>query len=249
MKNPKNVPDRRRLILAALLLPILLASYWKISQDDSASQKDWDADRQNLPDITALEQRIEIDLFGVEPASTQGIGADIDLPLDIEAMESKLAGLTKNVTTLRQPTEQELLSYFQQHQGDYRRDSYFSFQQILFSTAKYGGQAYDRAKKTLLDIAADDISSNASGPLKERYYGASSSDIDREFGNNFSSKIIALSIEGDGTMPCWAGPITSGYGAHLVCIEKLTLGEIPDLEDVRAQVVNDWRYWISESED
>ncbi|MBT5577189.1 MAG: peptidyl-prolyl cis-trans isomerase [Porticoccaceae bacterium] len=252
MKMLNRLSSRRWLLLIILLLPMLLAVYWVINQENSASQKDWDADRYNLPDISALEQRIEIELFGTEPEATRDIGADIDMPLDIQAMEAKLAGLTKNVTTLRQPTEQELQSYFQRHEANYRRDSYFSFRHMLFSTAAYGGQAYDRAERELLELKAGAATTSQPSSLKDQYYGVSSSEIDRDFGNNFSTKMIALSLEGDqsnGSLPCWAGPITSAYGAHLICIEKLVLGAVPRLEDVRAQVINDWRYWISTATD
>ena len=80
--------------------------------------------------------------------------------------------------------------------------------------------------------------------LAERYFSATSTRIDDEFGNNFAQKLFELVKEGD--LPCWAGPIASGHGVHLVCIEDASLGVIPKLEEVRSQVINDWRFSVVE---
>jgi hypothetical protein len=33
---------------------------------------------------------------------------------------------------------------------------------------------------------------------------------------------------------------------HLVCIDNAVLGKIPSLEEVRSQVINDWRFAVVE---
>ena len=49
-----------KILLRTLLLVALgFAAYWLLTLDpDAPSDIDWDANRQNLPDISALEQRI-----------------------------------------------------------------------------------------------------------------------------------------------------------------------------------------------
>ena len=159
-------------------------------------------------------------------------------------MEAKLAGLTKNVTTLRQPTEQELIEFYRANQADYRQDSRFSFRQILFSRAKHGGQAYQKAQQALTDIAQSRIPAGDSNDLQSQYGLSSVDKIDRAFGNNFSAKLQQEVLDNQPNLPCWTGPIASNQGIHLVCIEQAILGEIPDLESVRSQVINDWRYTV-----
>lgn len=237
---------KQLLVIVLIVVTALSVAFW-LSQNSTPSQKDWDANRQNLPDIDALEKRIEINLFGEEAPATQGMGADIDQPLDMEAMEAKLAGLTKNVTTLRQPTEQELAEFYQANQADYRQDSKFSFRQILFSRAKQGGQAYQKAQQALMEIAEGQMPLGDSSDLQGQYGLRSADKIDREFGNNFSAKLQQAVLDRQPNLPCWTGPITSSQGVHLVCIETAVLGRIPDLDSVRSQVINDWRYTVADN--
>ena len=237
---------KQLLVIVLIVVTGLSVAFW-LSQNSTPNQKDWDANRQNLPDIDALEKRIEINLFGEEASATQGMGADIDQPLDMEAMEAKLAGLTKNVTTLRQPTEQELAEFYQANQADYRQDSKFSFRQILFSRSKQGGQAYQKAQQALMEIAEGQMPLGDSSDLQGQYGLRSADKIDREFGNNFSAKLQQAVLDNQPNLPCWTGPITSNQGVHLVCIETAVLGRIPDLDSVRSQVINDWRYTVADN--
>lgn len=248
MTNPFAKPRFKLVLVAALLIVIALTLSWRLSQSNAPSQKDWDANRQNLPQIEALEKRIEINLFGEEAPATEGMGPDIDQPIDIEAMEAKLAGLTKNVTTLRQPTEQELADFYRANQADYRQTSRFSFSQILFSRAKHGGQAYQKAQQALLDIAKGQMPAGDSSDLQQQWGLSTADKIDREFGHNFSAKLQQEVLDNPDSLPCWTGPLTSTHGVHLVCIEHAILGEIPELESVRSQVINDWRYTVTAQE-
>jgi len=36
-------------------------------------------------------------------------------------------------------------------------------------------------------------------------------------------------------LPCWYGPISSSQGAHLACIQRVTWGDYPPLEEVENQ--------------
>ena len=238
--SPSPQRPIQSLILTGALLVALLGSgfYVLFAERDAPSDTDWDANRKNLPDISVLEQRIETDLFGVEAPSTEDMGADIYQVVDSEAMAAKLSGLTKHVTTLRVPTEAELETYYKKHGPRYRDPSRFSFQHVVYTTARHGGQADLVAKKALaLEVKKGDKTA-----LAPRYFSVNSSKIDRLFGNSFADKLFGM-VKGD-NLPCWAGPITSRHGAHLVCIENAILGKVPELALVRSQVINDWRFSV-----
>ena len=38
----------------------------------------------------------------------------------------------------------------------------------------------------------------------------------------------------------WQGPLESGFGWHLVWVDSLTSGRIPDFEEVEPEVKNEW---------
>jgi hypothetical protein len=230
-----------RLALAASLLIALSLSAWWLTQNPASTdqERDWDANRQNLPDIGELEMRIQSNLFAQEDQATQEMGADIDQVIDEQAMDAKLAGLTKNVTTSRQPTEQELEAFYQQHQADYREPSLFSFSHILFSSSSYGGRAYE--------VAAEAMDNIADGTQQaEQISRASSEQLSRDFGAGFAEKVLSL-VQTDAPQ-CWTNPIASRHGVHLLCISEVKLGDIPKLAQVRSQVINDWRFKIVESD-
>jgi hypothetical protein len=244
--EPFNMSPFPKRLFTVVLLIILLASsvYWLLIDSDTPSDQDWDANRQNLPDISILQQRINRSLSDEEEAATEGMGADIDAIVDSLSMETKLAGLTKNVTTTRKPTETELAAFYDQHKSKYRESSRFSFAQIVFSKSKHGGQATTMANRALQNyLQQGAIPQGDQSALAEHYFSATSTRVDNEFGNNFAQKLFNLVK--DGNLPCWAGPITSNHGVHLVCIENAILGIIPELNDVRSQVINDWRYSVS----
>ena len=247
MTTPSPQPLVKRLLPAAMLVIGLLVAYLWLSAEGPDSQKDWDANRQNLPDIAQLEQRIELDLFGEEAPPTEGMGPDLDQPIDIEAMEAKLAGLTKNVTTLRQPTDQELIEYYQKNQSSYREISKFSFRQILFSRSKHGGQAYLKAQQAQEEIKQGTLPAGDSSDLRAQYNNALGDRVDREFGDGFASKLLSEVLNNQQSLPIWTNPIASNYGVHLVCIEDAVVGDIPDLKTVRSQVINDWRFSVAEA--
>ena len=57
--------------------------------------------------------------------------------------------------------------------------------------------------------------------------------IDNTFGRGFAKQLAALP---DGE---WAGPVYSGFGAHVVFIESRTPARDPELDEVKAQVERD----------
>jgi hypothetical protein len=238
MKKLQPYPLSLRILalVLSLLVALLLSFYWVT---DQPSQRDWDADRHNLPDIDSLQQRIQTDLFDDKSAPIEAVGTDIDQIMDPEAMDAKLAGLTKNVTTLRQPTEQELIDFYRQHQADYREFSNFSFRHMLFSSIKYGGSAYQQAEQVLAQIRA------GQPPTKAVKYQGTSDQVADKFGSSFADKLLALTL-GSPAEQCWTEPTASKLGVHLVCIDNAVLGKVPTLEEVRLQVINDWRFAVVE---
>ena len=56
------------------------------------------------------------------------------------------------------------------------------------------------------------------------------------FGEGFVEELAGVVI-GE-----WSGPIRSTFGVHFVHIERRTLAEAPDLEEVQAAVARDWAF-------
>jgi hypothetical protein len=133
------------------------------------------------------------------------------------------------------PTDKELSQFYQQHQEQYRQISSFEFTQYLLTNIRYGGQAVSMAQK-ILDTAA----AHRKPPLA--LARLNTLEIDRLYGAEFSKKIVAEVLEHPQNLPCWTKPITSKIGAHLLCFKQVSIGTIPELESLKPQLVNHWRY-------
>jgi parvulin-like peptidyl-prolyl isomerase len=60
--------------------------------------------------------------------------------------------------------------------------------------------------------------------------------VERTFGGDFAAQVVAL---GPGE---WSGPVTSGYGLHLVKVLELEPSRIPEWREVAGRVVSDMEF-------
>ena len=231
----------RKLTFQQLIILIFLAlmaiSYWWIKVYQS-SEISWDDSQIKLPSSELLQQQIDQQL-SAQSQIANAPGTNSDRIIDPQSMQIKLSGLTKNITTEREPSIQELEDFFQQHKRLYREQSYFQFLQIIFTHGKYGGQAMDIARQALgeqeIDLAE-----------KSKTINLNSVEIDERYGNNFSQKLIDLYVDQKNDPTCWAKPITSKVGAHLICFKQVELGAIPSIASIRSLLINDWRYAMTQ---
>ena len=218
-------------------LALMAISYWWIKVHQS-SEISWDDSQIKLPSSELLQQQIDQQL-SEQSQITNAPGASSDRIIDPQAMQTKLTGLTKNITTERIPSAEELEEFFQQHKQQYREQSYFKLSQIIYTHTKHGGQAMDVARQALSDEEIDLAA-------KSEAINLNSVEIDERYGSDFSQKLIDLYIDQKDDPTCWQEPITSKVGAHLVCFKQVELGVIPTIASIRSLLINDWRYAMTQ---
>jgi hypothetical protein len=231
----------RKLTFQQLIILIFLAlmaiSYWWIKVYQS-SEISWDDSQIKLPSSELLQQQIDQQL-SAQSQIANAPGTNSDRLIDPQAMQIKLTGLTKNITTEKVPSAKELEDFFQQNKQQYREQSYFQLSQIIFTHGKYGGQAMDIARQALgeqeIDLA-----------VKSEAINLNSVEIDERYGSDFSQKLIDLYVDQKNDPTCWAKPITSKVGAHLICFKQVELGAIPSIASIRSLLINDWRYAMTQ---
>lgn len=223
----------RQQFIIFVMLAVSAASYsWlKLSQP---SEQYWDHSSIKLPSKDQLQQRID-QKIAKESFLDQRADDLLDNIIDHQAMQTKLSGLTKNVTLTREPTTQELNTFYSQNKKQYRQPSTFHFKQYLFANTQYGGQAINKAQQVL-----DTSEANRGQPSDLIHLN--SLNLDRLYGNGFSEKLLNLAMQNPQNLPCWTKPITSKVGAHLICFEKVDIGAIPKLDSIKPQLINHWRY-------
>ena len=239
-------------VLLIVIAVIAGAAYWFASQQPA--QQPLGLDALTNPDSDRLQQRINDKLFGETLVDVPGIGADIDNTIDPAAMGAKLAGLTKNVTTQTLPTADELQQFYQRNQANYRNPSKFWLTVVTYTTAKHGGQAFQQAEQAL-KINQSPLPGMPKGDLTDHYGGILTSELETIYGQGFVDNLMQVTIEAtnqtaasssSNQLPCWYGPISSPQGANLICVDNVVWGDYPALESIQDQVINDWRFAVSQ---
>jgi parvulin-like peptidyl-prolyl isomerase len=129
-----------------------------------------------------------------------------------------------------EPEEAELAEWFDAHKGDFTAPATIAFRQILL-------EAPDMAEATrgLLADGADPVSLGRATMLPGLIERGSQVSVDGAFGPGFYETVAALPI-GE-----WVGPIESAFGSHLVLLAGMDQPPVPNLADIRGEVVAGWR--------
>jgi len=154
-------------------------------------------------------------------------------------LRQKLEFVSDDIAAQTEPTDADLNAYLQAHPESFRVEPAFTFSQVYLDPAKHGANlgrdsAQLLARLKQADAKADTSALGDSLLLEHAFQSAPTSEVAKQFGEEFAAKLDALS-PGE-----WQGPIESGYGAHLVLIRQRTEGRKPALADVRGAVRREW---------
>ena len=155
-------------------------------------------------------------------------------------MAQKMDFLAEDLSTLREPSSEELQTWLQDHPQDFTYPPRATFRHLFFSFDKHRQRTHEAATAALAKVAglgADSPEAMALGErsmLSDHYSGRTPDQVVKDFGMDFAQ---ALFKEKPGA---WTGPIKSGYGWHLLFIESLTPARLPEFEEVSSQVKKQW---------
>ena len=168
------------------------------------------------------------------------MGLDRDDVIIRRRLAQKLEFLAQDLALMTPPTDEELQTYFNEHQDRYRDPVRYTFTQVYIDPDKRGDKTLDDAKaiKARL-IAQPDSLDNADAlgddfMLQAYYPEKPQIDIQKLFGSGFSESLAVLKPG------VWHGPVLSGYGTHLVYVHGISEPPAPVFAEVRARVQQDW---------
>ena len=169
------------------------------------------------------------------------MGLDRDDTIVRGRLRQKLEFITDNVTARREPSEADLQAFLQAHAQDFQTEPRFSFTQVYLNPQAHGQRLAEDAARLIQELrtkgAAADL--NALGDpflLESHFEDLPFSEIKKLFGDQFADGLSALQ-PGQ-----WAGPVHSGFGAHVVLVRKRADGRLPALSDVREEVKREWAH-------
>jgi len=168
------------------------------------------------------------------------LGLDKDDAIVRRRMAQKMEFLFEDVAALREPTADELQTWFQNNAERFTRPARATFRHLYFSPDRRGANAREDAARALAKIAgkpmdAPEATALADPFMFQDYYGdRMPEDIGKLFGPVFASALFAVAPG------AWAGPIESGYGWHIVWVDAMTPPRVPAFEEVERDVKTAW---------
>ena len=152
-------------------------------------------------------------------------------------LAQKLEFLLQDTARLEEPTEDDLRRFYEARTDLFRNGARFGFTQIYFSPQRRKDAAAD-ARAMLARLA--NLPKGGVGELGDRLLVDDLKDGDERsvataFGPVFARAVSALQPG------VWNGPIESGYGWHLVRLDRVEPTGRRPFEEVRFALVERWR--------
>ena len=180
-----------------------------------------------------LEARVREEMLFREGVA---LGLEADDPVIRRRIAQKVDVLAEESALQAPATDAQLEDYLQRNAGRYALPAEVTFEQVLFDPQKHGEQLQATLTAGLQRLRAG-LPANQVGDrtqLPERVEATPADLVAREFGESFAAALDKLPV---GT---WDGPVPSGFGWHLVRLQRFTPGRPATLSEVRKAVERDW---------
>jgi len=188
---------------------------------------------------TPVEMRGLVRDFVLEEALVREgikIGIDQDDTIIRRRIRQKMEFVVDELLELTKPSESDLEEWLATPAADYAKLGSCTFRHVYFN-ADHSKTAKKDARAALARLKAGGGETDAGDPLlmvEPAFKDEPLREVVRALGQVFAAKLLELPI-GE-----WTGPVRSGFGLHLVFVEKRTEGKVAKLEDVREAVARDW---------
>ena len=215
-----------------------------ISQNDmdrfvQIFQKQWNRKptRQEMEGLVRAHLKEEI-LY----REALALGLQKDDTIVRRRLAQKMEFLITDVIVPAEVDDVDLIEYYKNKPERYTRAARMSFRHIYFNPDQRGNRLLDEAEATLATLQATKVGAEVPDNygdrfmLQQEYNLQSTGQIARMFGGEFADELVDL------TPGSWKGPIKSGYGLHLVYIQKREAASLYPFTEVRDRVKNDYLF-------
>jgi hypothetical protein len=169
------------------------------------------------------------------------LGLDKDDTVIRRRLRQKLEFVSEDIAARHEPTDAELNAYLHAHPKAFIIEPRITFSQVYLNPARHGPHLAGDTARMLARLQRSGSGRNSDDSLlgdpfllERTFQSVPLSEIARQFGEKFATALSQLA-PGE-----WSGPIESGYGVHLVLVRERTAERLPELVDVREQVVREW---------
>ena len=206
----------------------------ELAQLAALFQSQWRRDPTPQEFGRMVEQKVQSEVLYREAIA---MGLDKNDEIVKRRMAQKMQFLAEDVAAAREPTTDELKSWFEKNSANFAQPPRVSFRHLYFSQDRRGAHARDDAAKALAQLTGqpEDVKSSADPSMFQDYYRDQAPDyLGKEFGPQFAQAVQKL------PSGSWRGPIESGFGWHLVFVDTVIPGRVPDFEEIESDVKTAW---------
>lgn len=224
--NPEPAADARRIVVSPGRIEHMVATF---------------AQTWRRPP-TAGELKGLIDQFVREEVLNREaikLGLDRDDVIIRRRLQQKMEFIAEDIVAAAEPTDADLSAYLSRHPDAFRQDQRVTFRHVYLNPDRHGERLDADAATLLADLRtkgaqADVATLGDPTLLAPAYRDEPRGRIEAEFGPDFAASLATIPV-GE-----WSGPTVSGFGMHLVLVERRSEGRVPALDEVRAQVRREW---------
>ena len=187
----------------------------------------------------ALEQHIRQEVLYREALARE---YDRDDLVVRRAMQQKMEFLAASQALQEPPTEEEIEAFFALRQERYRLPAVLSFSQVYLSSDQRGAGVEQAAIDLLAQLQSEDPDADELPTygdaimLDTSYTSQTERDVAAAFGELFAEAVVRLPV-GE-----WQGPVSSGYGLHLVKVDEREESRLPEWREVASRVISDLEF-------
>lgn len=164
------------------------------------------------------------------------LGLDRDDPVIRQRMRLKLEFLLEDLSVGDTPADSELQRFVESRPDRFMPEQRISFRQVYLSPDRRAAPEVD-AERIIAELRSGASPEGLGDPslLPDRYDQESVGVIARSFGEEFAERLAVVETGQ------WLGPLRSGVGMHVVRVDERLAPRLPDLPDIREQVIFEWQ--------
>jgi len=200
-------------------------------------QSQWRRDPTTEEFGRLVEQKVQSEVLYREALA---LGLNQNDEIVKRRMAQKMQFLAEDVAAAREPATEELKGWYAKNAVKFAMPKRLSFRHLYFTPDRRGSHTRDDAAKLLAQLTGQPQQvklpeSSADPFMFQEYYRDRATDyLGKEFGPQFALAVEKL-LEGS-----WQGPIESGFGWHLVFVDTVIPGRVPEFEEIEADVKTAW---------
>lgn len=194
----------------------------------------WELKRSRQPTLAEINGMVE-KYIEQEILYREALAMNLDHNDEIvkRRLAQKMEFISDGLAESLQPTEEVLIAYYEKHKENYQKDPIYTLQQVYFSNDKRTDAVAD-ATNALVAESPESLGDNISLPAA--YTDASAFLIARDYGSAFANSLDSLETGK------WSGPITSGFGIHIVYVQEKKAAGHYTFEEAVDKVVVDYNF-------